>query len=264
MTNMLNALFFRLRKMKLLWILLAVLVALSIADTGLYQVILDMAGGDMGDLSMILGGDTFVLSMSAVAKGDSYSAILTVIFVALFIGADFSDGTLRNAVLANKGRWQIFAAYTIVSLVVSLGFVAVQTIVYVIYLAFAGVWATYAPSVVLTGLFSGFGIGVVTCWAVAMMTLLTLVLFKKKSLAIILPLVVVIVLSAVLEVYYLLSLIAGSNAEVCEWIPFIQQMLFDASLHDGALLGKILLTNSLLSIVLGAVGGLVFAKAELK
>ena len=79
------------------------------------------------------------------------------------------------------------------------------------------------------------------------------------------PLIAVVVVPVIIEViFYLAIFVNGSSIGVWEWVPFVQQMMFDASAHNGALLGKTLLTNSLLTVALGASGGLVFAKAQLK
>ena len=61
--------------------------------------------------------------------------------------------------LANTTRWQIFGSYSIVALVISTAFVAVQTVVYIVYLACFVGFANYASTVALTGTFSALGMG---------------------------------------------------------------------------------------------------------
>ena len=266
MTKVLNTLLFRLTKSKLLWILLGITVAMALFEVGLYAALpYILTGEEMGSLEAIVSlGDMFSLTVSTVSRPDSYSAMFVVIFVALFFGADFSEGTIRNAVLSNKSRWQIYAAYLIVAAGACLAFVLVQTAVYMIALALMGSFASLSATQVVTGVFSAVGCGVVSCLVMAMVTLLVLVATKKKALAIILPLAGTMLVSAVLETVVLIGQLQGSSLDFMQWIPFAQQMFFDASVHNGALLGKILVTNGLLAVGEGALGYFVFAKAQLK
>lgn len=266
MTKVLNTLLFRLTKSKLLWILLAITVAMALFEVALYAALPNLlTGEELGSLEGIISlEDMFSLTVSTVSRPDTYSAMFVVIFSALFLGADFSEGTIRNAVLSNKSRWQIYAAYLIVAAGACLLFVFVQTAVYMVALALMGAFDSLSATQVVTGVFSAMGCGVVSCLVMATTTLLVLVATKKKALAIILPLAGTMLVSGVLEVVVMLGQMQGSSLGFLHWIPFAQQMFFDASAPNGALLGKILLVNGLLAVGEGALGYFVFAKAQLK
>jgi hypothetical protein len=209
-------------------------------------------------------GDMFSALFNSASTASSNSVVLSIIFTALFCGADFSGGTIRNAILAKKSRWQITASYAVVSVLYSWVLIAVEVLVYVVFCAIFGAFTDYSASTVVTGVFSALGVGVVTCTFASMLTLMMLLLTKKKSLAIVIPLVAVIVLAGVVQLFYALALIQGKSTTVWEWLPFSQHIIFDASAVNGALLGKILISNVLFACGFGGIGYAVFNKAQLK
>ena len=266
MTKVLSTLWFRLTKSKMLIVLLALVAGMALIDIGLYTMLpYILSGEEMGSLEAVMDlSDMFSLTVTSVARSDSYASMITVIFVALFLGADFSEGTIRNAILSNKSRWQIFGAYLVVATGACLVFVGVQTAVYLVYLACSNGFADYTTAQVVSGIFSAVGSGFVSCLLMATTALFVLVGTQKKVLAIILPLALNMVCATAFEIVVTLGQMLGSSLGFLQWIPFAQQMFFDAGAVEGALLGKILLVNGLLAIGEGACGYFVFAKAQLK
>jgi len=264
MSKVLNTLLFRLKKSKILWVLLALTVAMALLDVGLLKLLPLIAGSGSDMVATLLGGDAFATTFSTLARTDSYSAMFVVFFVALFVGTDFSEGTLRNVLLSNKSRLQIYLAYLIVSVGCCIAFVFAQAAVYVVALALMGEFAKYTLVQALTGIFYSIGLGVLSCLVMAATTLLVLVGTKKRVLAVILPLAGTMVLATVFEVVVLVAQVQGMAVGALQWIPFAQQMFFNAGANNGALLGKILLVNGLLAAGEGVLGYFVFAKAQLK
>ena len=264
MINVLNTLLFRIKKSKLLFVLLAFVVVLSAVESALYLGLLNYSGEEAEMVGQLVGGDIFSLSMSSLVRVESYAPMFTAIFVALFLGTDFSEGTIRNAVLSNKKRWQIYLAYVIVALGVGVLFVLAQAVASIVGIAATDGFADYSATEVLTGTFASVGLGILSSWVMAMGALCMLVATKKKALSLILPLASVIALSTVLEIVVLWASLQGSYIGYMEWIPFVQLMFYSPVSVDGALIGKILLINGLLAVGEGVLGNFVFAKAQLK
>lgn len=61
--------------------------------------------------------------------GALYTAFVTAIFVALFIGTEYSDGTLRNKIMAGHKRTSIYLANLIVCMIANILFAFIYVVV---------------------------------------------------------------------------------------------------------------------------------------
>ena len=261
MSKVLSALFFRIKKQTIFWILLALLVGLTLLDFYTYKAVID-SYQNLGVSAYI--GELYSVAIFPIASATSYSVILSVIFVVLFFGADFSDGFIRNVVMSNKGRGQIFFSYFIITALVSLVFVATQTLVAVLCLALANGFKDVMLAEASTGIFSALAIGFVSCLGMSTLTLFSLMLFRKKTPTLIISLIVVIVLSPIVQVFVALLEFVSEVSFDYEWIPFIQQTLFDPLHRNVELLAKIICVNTVLSAAFTVGGYFVFKHSQLK
>ncbi|MDE6259929.1 MAG: ABC transporter permease [Oscillospiraceae bacterium] len=116
MTKLLSANFLRLWKNKTFWVSAIICVASGVlAPLGEFRAVVSMNGRvtDLGELGN--------LALLEVFFGyASFIGILAGAFISLFLGTEYSDGTIRNKVMAGHSRVAIYFANLIVGFTASL------------------------------------------------------------------------------------------------------------------------------------------------
>lgn len=116
MINLLNAGFTRLRKNKIFWLL-------SIFSIGFSFVLINGQYGNMKTYHETVEMGTLLLSYPMLI------GIVSAVFISLFLGAEYSDGAIRNKISIGHKRGNIYLSNFIISSVVSLFFYALFLIV---------------------------------------------------------------------------------------------------------------------------------------
>ncbi len=268
MTNILRTEFFRLRKYKTFWVMLGIVVVLPIVGWALSRVlvaILLMTGYPGGELTARI---TFS-ALSGMADIGTLPDLLGLICTAIFLSKEFTDGTIRNAILSTKTRKQIYFGYLVVALTIGLSLKI----------------ANYVSSLTVYGLAWGFGStkaadAAVGCFASLLLALLStafvqsctvMFLFtgKKQSTALIFPILIVVVGSGAVELLVsIVELVININGNLSEewktWIPLYNVQYFDAEAVDGGIFAKIATYWALFTAMFIAIGHNSFKKADLK
>ncbi len=131
MSNLLSANFNRLFKKKLFWVLAVVLLAYSFIAT--YDNALQIVAEP--ELFQNRSPESICFD-----EGPIVLAIIIPVFVSLFLGTEFSDGTMRNKIIVGSRRGQIYLANFITVSAASLVFCAAWHIGALSALPVLGLW----------------------------------------------------------------------------------------------------------------------------
>lgn len=119
MYKLLNASFFRLKKDKVFWSMIA--ITLGIACFNLYNSMKNNSGGDSGIDKLLLN---YLLLIG----------IFMSIFTTLFIGLEYASGTIRNKIIVGNSRIKIYITNLIVSIIAGI----FMQIVYMLFVTIIG------------------------------------------------------------------------------------------------------------------------------
>ena len=282
MLNVLQAQLYRLKKSKLFWSLFIVCAVLPIIGmillTGLMSV---LAAAFEGDSTAIIeafkleGGELTMSAIGGMANLGSDAILFSIICSSIFLSGEFSGGAIRNMVLANKSRTQIFLSFLSVSLIIGFSYFGVEYVStiasYGIVMGFGGVPVAKAVSVCFASLFLGL-------IAIALMqSCVCLFLFstRKTGPTVAFPILLLIfapsLISTIVNIVVSLKTTFGQSVSeaLLSWIPlynmeYYSQKLLDTSGFDGGLVGKIALYNIPIAALLATFSWLAISKADLK
>lgn len=266
---------FRLKKSILFWVMLGLTAAIPLfgAISSLtVSGIVDEASGGLGDLLRQIGLTNEYLS--SAAQLSSWSAIFALITSAVVLSTEFTDGTMRNVVLANKSRAELYFAYLITSLIVAAAYFAAYFAVVLLIVApifgFSGLTAGEAVSACLCS----FALGIVALVFVETCMCMCLFAIRKQWAAILIPLLISIFVPVLVTTFASLILTAkalkgqiSSPDEISlimRWIPFANTLLYNPADLDSATIGMSVLYTLLFSAAFVVLGYFVFKKADLK
>lgn len=109
MNNLIFSSLVRLRKNKLFWIgILAIIIYAVVQCTSTYSHMLQYKG----DSDFLFDFDGMLFSTLSLL------AIVLSIVISMFIGMDYSDGTIRNKIVVGRSRYQIYMAGFIVCFII--------------------------------------------------------------------------------------------------------------------------------------------------
>lgn len=128
MKNLIRADFFRLFKDKIFYLLIGIAVLLPIVANGLfyfgYDIMVEQSP-DAEALEMVLKFiKAFPLSLYAFEIANS-AGLLAVIAIALYVGREYMNGTIRNKIIAGHSRTAVYSSAFVVSAISALMIVTV-------------------------------------------------------------------------------------------------------------------------------------------
>ena len=272
MLNIVKSLLFRLKKTKMYWIMLGVCAALPLLTSLMCSFVLDIADIFI-DLPPNVGFEaTTYMSLSSLAGLNSDVNLLVLLCVSIFLCKEFTDGTIRNALLSNKSRWQLYSAYGVTALMIGGSYVLANFVSTLLSLAIPfGFGSTTPVGHAISACLCSLLLGLLSMMVVVTTVLLFMFLTGKQAPSIVLPLLVTmflpaIALSAVEFVSQLVVLVqmGGQWMDVYidyTWVPLYNAMLYDSMAVDGALVAKI---SMYYVLFVGLFGGLGFLSAKNK
>lgn len=281
MLNVVKSLLFRLKKSTMFWVMLGVCAALPLLELLLIEFALNVANIFAPVTAEELGLDTMLYeTLSTLAAPSNIVNVLALLCVSIFLCKEFSDGTIRNTLLSNKSRVELFWAYALTAVIIGGSFLVAH---FVATLLALGIPFGFGSAT--------FGQGVLSCLSSLLLGILSLIFViscvltftfatGKQSSSIVLPLLVMAflpsIISAAVELVsgliYTLQML-GQNGSVNvpfdffmdeSWIPLHNATLFDASNLDGALIGKIVMYYVLFGGLFTFLGRLAAVKRDLK
>ena len=277
MLNVLRTQLFRLKKSKLFWAMFIVCAVLPFVGmlftTALLSFLVSVFSGEVGGALSALRSEGGRITMSAfngLASLGSTPVLFSIICSSIFLSGEFSGGAIRNMVLANKSRTQIFLSFFSVALIIGFacfGAAYVSTLTfYGAIVGFGGVTVSQAVS----GCFSAMFLGMLSIALAQACVCLFLFVTRKTGATVAFPLLIIILapslISAVVDIVAGLKLLVGQSvsATTLSWIPLYNMDMFNAAAVDGAIVGKIALYNVPLAAIFATLGWLAIYKADLK
>ena len=277
MLNVLNTQLYRLKKSKLFWALLIVCAVLPLLGSLFITATIEIMGNIFSEDNAVIfdtlkseGGERMLSVLGSLINLGSDAALFSVICSSIFLSGEFSGGAIRNMVLANKSRTQIFLSFLSVALIIGFSYFGTSylstLLFYGIAMGFDGVTASQA----LTGCFTTLFLGLLSIALVQACVCIFLFCTRKTGPTVAFPLVLLIIapsiISGVVELVAGLKTLAGHEVSLSSlsWIPIYNVGLFDASAIDGALVGKIALYNIPIAALLAFFGWFAINKVDLK
>lgn len=281
MLNVVKSLLFRLKKSTMFWIMLGVCAALPLLMLLLTEFVLEIANIFTPVTAEEIGLGVLVYeTLSALAAPSNIANFLALLCVSIFLCKEFSDGTVRNTLISNKSRAELYWAYALTAGIIGGSFLTAYFVSALLALGipFGFGTATFAQG--LTSCLTSLMLGILSLVFVISCVLMFMFATGKQASAIILPMLVMALLPSIISsavelvsgLIYTLQML-GQNGSVDvpfnfvmdeSWIPLHNATLFDASNLDGALIGKIAMYYLLFSALFIFLGRLAAVKRDLK
>jgi len=277
MISILQTELFRLRKSKIFWIMLGLCVALpllslalTLSTAGIIDGIIENTpgAGSLIDLLREMDLTNFALSDFSTLLNDA--AFMALICTSVVLSKEFTDGTMRNVILANKSRRQTYFSYLITAVAVGtlymLTYFAVIMVVYAPIYGFGSSTAGEAAS----ACFCSLALGLISLIFVETCMCMFLFGVRKQWATILFPILICIfapaITTTIVTVINAIMSATGSivSDAVISWIPFVNASLYNAAKIDGGLVGKIALYYLLFSALFVVCGYFTFEKTDLK
>lgn len=271
MVSILNTEFFRLKKSKLFWALLGVTAGMPLVSALLNVALFALAdssslGVEMSMWEMLRSPQMNMfgqgLSSLTALTGDGFFALLCT---SIFLSKEFSGGTFRNMLLANKSRRELYLSYLTVAVIIGAIYLGASFVgMFVFFSLFFG-FAGMSAIKVITACLIALAMGLVSTIFVQTMVCMFMFGTRKMAATIVCPLVISLIvpsfISSFLDAFVMFGLLSEANLS---WIPLHNTTMLSVTNVDGALVGKILMYNVPLSVFFAFMGWVSFSKADLK
>lgn len=272
MINIIKVELFRLKKSKLFWIMLGVSAASPLLSMALSlivtNILLSIAGGGSMNLVETMGITSSLLSGLTQIAGDA--ALWSLITSAVVLSKEFSDGTMRNVVLANKSRAELFFGYLITAMIVGVTYLTAS---------FAAILLIAAPISGFDGMKAAEGVTAFLCsyslgiLAIAFVqTCVCMFLFgtRKQWATVLFPILICMfapsIFTTFITIVTTVKAVQGEvvNADFTRWIPFANMSYYNPADIDGAMVGMNILYLGIFTTMFILIGYYTFKKADLK
>ncbi len=270
MKGILQLQLFRLKKSTLFWVFLGLCAVLPVFSV-LLIFGLDAIMGAIGDVSLVENmGNSLYTSMTQFSSYSTNSALFAMICSSIVLSKEFSQGTVRNTILANKSRTQVFFAYSITALLIGTSYFVVNFVMEFAMLApvmgFGTLPAGQATSVILCSFAMGLGATLFTQSLVCMFLFCT----RKQAATIAWPLVISlvgvgIVASIIEEILFAVEM-GGKvvSQTVLDCLPFYNLYMTAGTIPSGLAMGMVILYDVVFAALFFGLGYLSIRKADLK
>ena len=249
MLNIVKSLLFRLKKAKLFWIMLGVCAFLPVLVSLLYHFMLEIVEIFV-DLPVDAGMEaTTHLSLTSLASLSSDVNLFVLLCVSIFLCKEFTDGTIRNALLSNKSRWQLYSAYGVTSLIIGGSYLIVYFVSTLLALGIPFGFGDVTPNQAVSACLCSLLLGILSMLVVVSCVLLFLFLTGKQAASIVLPILITMFLpsiaAAAVELVSTLVMLVQMGGQWMDvnidysWVPLYNAFMYDSMNLDGALVAKI-------------------------
>lgn len=270
MINILQTEFFRLKKNVLFGTLLGVCALLPLLTVLFELAIFSGMSALDSDIEynmweIIKTSNIGGTAISSIPNLSADLQLFGLVCTSIFLCKEFSGGTFRNMLLANRSRTELYLSYLLMSVTIGACFLGVE---FVSTLLFNGVvfgfGAMSAASVVSACLLS-LTLGLISVIFVQSMMCMFMFSTRKLAVALAVPLAISIFVPAFIFSFVNLGAeLDMISTNDMSWIPLCNVNLLDLTAIDGALIGKILLYLLPLSALFMFLGWHAFNKADLK
>lgn len=276
MTSLLRSMFFRLTRCKMFWIMLGVVAVMPLLEllllTSLGSALQSVEQEVTADAMDVIRAQNVTASeLSGLASVMPLYSLLAVICTSVFLSKDFSNGTIRNIIVANHSRLEIYASHLVVAMTVGACYMTATLLFDLIFVGSVFGFVNMSALQITVAILLAFAMGLVSTAFVQSMMCMLLFASKKLSVALActiaicmaLPSLIVTVITFVGTVDLIFNGTAIST-DAMSWVPLVNAEMLDVSSPDAALVGKILLYMLPLTVFFVFMGWVGFRKSNLK
>lgn len=276
MFNVLRAQLYRLKKSKLFWSMIIVCAALPLLGMLLTKALMTFLSGVLEGNESALeilqgeGGEMTLQALGEMTSLGSNPALFSLICSSIFLSGEFSGGAIRNMVLANKSRTQIFLSFLSVALIIGFSCFAASYASTLLFYGAAMGFGGIAASKVVSGCFTSLFLGLLTIALVQASVVMFLFCTRKTGATVALPILFIIIapslMTMIVEIVVGVKVALGQSVSeaVLSWIPLANMDLLDLSHIDGGLVGKIVMYNAPLAALFALTGWFAINRVDLK
>lgn len=273
MLSILRTELFRLKKSTMFWVMLGVCFGLPLL--GLFIILVSVsavknAQPNADFLSLLREVGLLQESLNNYASLMSDYTLLSIICSAIFLSKEFSDGTVRNVLLANKKREQLYFSYQLIALLIGAAFVTASFVSLMLFYAPIFGFGALTAGEAASACFCSYALGLISVLFCQTCVCMFLFAVRKQGATIAFPLLICIFAPVLIEIFYgvyvMSQSIAGNapSEALASWLPFMNASLYKSDSIDGGLVGKIIMYYLVFSGVFVGAGYGTFIKADLK
>lgn len=282
MTEIIKVELFRIKRSVLFWVMFGIIVALPIlaactqlSIVGVTDTIIDAANGSDSDLGASYYGDNLTISfLNGIAQYSSNAAILALITAAIVLSHEFSDGTIRNILLANRSRAELYFGYLITTVIISMAFLLGNFASVMIVVAPIFGFGELSAGQAVSACFTSLALGIIAILFVSSCMCMFLFAMRKQWAAILMPLL--ICFAAPVLIGFIIGLVVmrmavrgetealASLANNLRWVPFVGISEYNCTNIDGVIVGMHVLYFAVFIAMFVVIGFFTFRKADLK
>ncbi len=232
MINIISSQLYKILKSKMLYILIAIGCALPLLELAML--------GSLTDLTV--NGQTIELGYDAVAMLRNMSIvgsdtnILVIVAIAIIFAKEYSEGTIRNTIMAGNNRATIFGASAIsataLMLLIAMPAFVVACLGYGWTFGFGSSGMVTAD--IVANIFASLLVYLLANMICVAITLLFVHLTQKVSGSIVYPLLIVLLLTGIgTTVLTVLVMLGEMTLDAMGWIPLAQFMVYAGTFNYG-------------------------------
>ena len=273
MIDIIKVEFYRLKKSTLFWVMLGVSAATPIITVLLNVFLIAFMG--MVDQSTNLmeflrdaGMTSALLQQMSTSLNDL--SLWPLIATAVILSKEFTDGTMRNVILANKSRTELYFGYLITAMIVAVSyFVAFLAVTLIVIAPIFGFQDADAGKVV-SAIFCSLGLGIIATAFIETCVCMFLFGVRKQWATILFP--ILIWYAPLMLINILVTVLTSlaeagqiASVEFLRWIPFCNmQYNYNPLNPDGTVVGMHILYMAVFIAAFTCIGYFTFKKADLK
>lgn len=259
MNNLLKANFYKLLKDKSTYILAGVSVIISLVAIVIYKV----AGSVAVDgivVSDLANGKT--LFLSGIQLGQN-AGMLLPLGVAMFIGKEFSQNTIRNKVVIGYSKTKIYLANLIMSVTISaILYLVYELVVFAVGIPMFGWGETFVFGEFMRQLINSLLILITLSAVITMISMLS----RNLTAAILISMLGVVMVSAILSGVYMIPMADGAKSvmEVIMKTTFLGQSALIATENSVSFMIWVIVSSIIVTAGVTVLGCRLFEKLDLK
>lgn len=276
MTDILKVEIFRLKKSVAFWVCFGLCVGLPFLTFLLNLLIATIAAGyaevSEGGFELLRTEYGVFEYMTEFATFSSDAHILAIIAIAALLGKEFSDGTIRNMILANKRRSEIYVAFWLFAMIIGGIFAVGQFFSMTLFLGTTAGFGGLGTGKAITTLLYYFFILLSSMTCVSTMTVMFLFATKKTSLTILFPLltttigveIIVDIIIAMITYCYAGDVVLEISVQAQQCIPFYNWTTLTLPTPDALNVVMVIIYNLVFAGLFFIWAFFPFRKADLK
>lgn len=232
MINIINSQLYKIFKSKMLYVLIALSCALPLTGVLFMGSLTELT---FNGVAIDVGYDALSMLRNISIVG-SDTNMLVIIAIAIMFAKEYSEGTIRNTIMAGNNRANIFGASaisaTIMMLIIAIPAFLVTCFGYGIVFGFAS--SSMATADIVANIFASLIVFLIANMLCVAITLLFVHVTQKVSGSIVFPLLLVILITGIgTTALSVLVMLGELTLDSMSWIPLAQFMVYAGTFNYG-------------------------------